>query len=182
MKNWKCIVVLAALVAFAVPAMAQTPAIGVFFDMDATQTTATQNGGWDVQHVAYVMATNAEQMVGGGAYKLELDPRIMLIDAVYPAGIQNGSPTGTGVEVALTDAVVAYYGVPALLSTVTFTTMDNIMSNAPIAIGAMDRYTAPVISDHLGALSEVDGMTSYLTIPVPNDAQTWGSMKALYAE
>jgi len=182
MKNWQSIVVMAALIALAVPALAQEAAIGVYFDLDATQNTATNVGGFDVEHTAYVMVTNAEQMVAGGAFKIVMDPRIIMLSAVYPPGINYGDPLGTGVEVAITDPVVAYYGVPALLATLTLSTLDNLMDNAEIQIVSHGEYAAPTISNHLGTLTEVAGDSAFLTIPVENEAQTWGSMKALYAD
>ncbi len=183
MKNWQSIVVMAALIALAVPALAQTEAaIGVYFDLDATQSTATSFGGFDVEHTAYVMATNSEQMVAGGAFKIVMDPRIIMLSSVYPPGINYGNPLVSGVEVAMTDAVVAYYGVPALLATLTLSTLDNLMDNAEIQIVSHSEYAAPTISNHLGALTEVAGDSAFLTIPVENEAQTWGSMKALYTD
>ncbi|MBT3317765.1 hypothetical protein HN388_07265, partial [bacterium] len=86
----------------------------------------------------------------------------------------------TGVEIGLNEPVTAYYGVPALAATLTMTTFENLMDNAPLTVTTHPDYAAPIISDHNGYLREVLGWTSYLSIPVSNDNVSWGSVKALY--
>ena len=181
MKNWKWIfaVCVVAILAFAVSSYAQDPTLGVYFDEDATQYFASYNGGLGEIHTAYVFATNAEQMVAGMAFKLTLDPQIMLLQTVFPEGLAIGNITD-GIEIGLSEPVTAYYGVPALAATLTLTTFENLMNNAPLTISAHPSYAAPVISDHTGNLTEVLGWTSYLSIPVSNDEVSWGSVKALY--
>jgi hypothetical protein len=181
MKNWKWIfaVCVVAILAFAVSSYAQETTIGVFFDEDATQYFASFNGGFGEVHTAYVFVTNAEQMVGGMAFKLDLDPQIMLLQTEYPAGLAIGNIL-TGVEIGLNEPVTAYYGVPALAATLTMTTFENLMDNAPLTVTTHPDYAAPIISDHNGYLREVLGWTSYLSIPVSNDNVSWGSVKALY--
>ncbi len=181
MKNWKSILVVAAVVAIAIPAVAQENAVlGVYFDLDATQNTAIDNGGVDVTHTAYVMVKDGEQMVGGAAFKLLLDPRILLTDVSYPYGFQYGEITGFGIEVGLNQPVIGYYGNPALIATLSLNTLNNLMDNAVIQILPNEKYTGITISDDMGHLREVPGVNGYLTIPVPDETTSWGSMKSLY--
>lgn len=180
MKNWKWIfaVCVVAILAFAVSSYAQDPAIGVYFDEDATQYFAEFNGGLGELHTAYVFVTNSEQMVGGAAYKLELDPQIQLLQGVFPDGLAIGELVD-GVEFGFSEAQLGF-GVPVLLATLTLTTFENLMDNAPLTITTHPEYGSPVITDHVGVQTDVLGWTSYLSIPVANDDVSWGAVKAMY--
>ncbi len=179
MKNWKGLLFALALVAVAVPALAQETVIGVYWDTDATEFVATLGGGTGTFHTAYVMVKDAEQVVGGMAFKLVLDPRILLVHTAYPNAINVGDPLA-GVQVALLDPAIAFFGVPAQACVLTLTTLDELMTNAPLTITNHPGYPEPVIANALGEQRYVGGWTSYLTVPVPADDTSWGEMKTLF--
>ena len=179
MKTWKSLLVIAAIVALGSCASARVVGIGVYFDEAATIDNATFNGGLGEIHTAYVCAKNVERMVAGASFKLELDPMIMLLTATYPEGLAVGDIL-TGVDLGLSNPIPAFFGDPALLCTLQLTTFDNLMDMAPLTITNHPNYDDPLVSDPLGNLMVVDGLTGYLTIPVSSESKSWGEVKSLY--
>jgi len=165
MRTWQGILLALALTAMAGSAVAQTPtAIGVYYDTAATETTHTFEGGPTATLTAYIYTTNTEQTVGGAAFKLDLDPRISLLGATFPAGVQIGT-LQSGVQIGMTECFVGYFGVPTLLSTLTLWTNEYSMENAEMTISAYPRTGLVELSDCEGNLRVIDGLTSYLTVP-----------------
>ncbi len=154
-------------------------AIGVYFDEEARNNNASFIGGYDVVHTAYVCVTNSEMRVAGAAFKLELDPQILLLTATYPAGLAIGDVTA-GVEVGMTDPVVAVMGDAAVVCTMQLTTLDQLMVGAELRVVNHPNYANPIVSDADGVLWDCTGITSYLTIPVENEMKSWGEVKALF--
>jgi len=179
MKTCNSLFVLFAVLAFATAAFAQGPAIGVFFDEAGTQSSASLNGGVGEIHTAYVCAVDAEMMVGGASFKLVLDPQILLLTATYPAGLAIGE-ISAGVDLGLTDAIPAFMGGAAVLATLQLTTFDNLLDNAPMTITNHPNYATPIIADSQATLHAADGLTGYLSIPVPAESMTMSQVKVLY--
>lgn len=179
MKTWKSLLVIAAIVAIASGASARVVGIGVYFDEAGTIDNASFNGGLGEIHTAYVCAKNVEMMVAGASFKLTLDPMIMLLTATYPEGLAVGDIIA-GVDVGLTTPIPAFSGGAALLCTLQLTTFDNLMDQAPLAISEHPNYTSPLVADPLGNLVEVDGLTSFLTIPVSSESKSWSEVKSLF--
>ena len=178
MKNWKCLLVVAVVLGLAVSASAQQY-IGVFFDEEATNSNATLNGGLTELHTAYVCGTNLEMVVGGCAFRMVLDPRIMMIDAVFPPGVEIGTIL-TGIEIGFTDPIYAFLGDPAILCTLTLYTGELLINDAELTITNHPGYTSPQVAHADGPVVDVMGMTSYLTIPVAGEDSTWSGVKNLY--
>jgi len=178
MKNWKSLLVIAALVTFAASAMA-VPGIGVFFDVDGSLDHAEYNGGLGQIHTAYVCAVDAEMMVAGASFKLVLDPQILLLTATYPMGLAIGE-IAAGVDLGLTTPIAAFFGDAAVLCTLQLTTFDNLMDQAPLAIVAHPNYATPIVADSQATLHPATGLTGYLTIPVANEPMTWSEVKTLF--
>jgi hypothetical protein len=178
MKNWKSILVVAIVLSIAVGASAQQY-VGVFFDEEATNSNATLNGGLGEFHQAWICAINAEMTVGGAAFKLELDPQILLVGQVWPAGVQIGTLTA-GVEVGYTNPIYAYLGTPAILCELSLYTGDNLIDNAELTITNHPNYASVEVADITGPTFEYAGSTSLLTIPVKNEKSNWGDVKNLF--
>lgn len=176
----KKFLLLAALMMFAAPALSQD--IGVYFDtegtnLDLTYEAYTPGYGPYSQMEAYVIAY-AEALVSGGAYTLDISPNLMLVGESFPPGIQVGTAT-TGVEIATTESFVGYYHVPVLLSTINmvFLTVGNMDT---IQVLPHPRYETVMIAKDSGELIPATGFTSHLTPTVPNDHESWGSVKSLF--
>ncbi|MDO9693155.1 MAG: hypothetical protein Q7W56_00330 [Candidatus Latescibacteria bacterium] len=156
-----------------------TPEIGVFWDEDGIETVSTQNGGFTEIHNAWIMIRNAEMMVGGAAFKLVLDPRIMILSATPVDGLIFGSLT-TGVEIGLYSYLPVFGTDPGLLYTLQMTTFNNLMVNAELQIVNHPNYDAPKVADNSAVAWTANGLTSYLTIPVETEEMSWGQVKSLY--
>lgn len=169
MKN---VHVILALILFAVPALAQTPNVGVYFNTAGTQNTAVFNGGVDETHTAFVLA-RAEMLIGGAAFKLTLDPRIVVLGVAYPMGVQFGE-LATGVEVGLTEPLSGYFGVPVLIATLTLWTGANLIANGEINVVGHPAYGDMVVVANAGGdLFPGEGRTALLTIPVSAGDGSW---------
>lgn len=175
----KAIVLLGLTLLAATPAMAQVPSIGVYFDAAGTQNTAILNGGFDEFHTAYVIG-HAEALVGGAAFALDIFPRITILNAVYPAGIQIGD-LYTGIEIGLSEPVIGFFNQPVLLGTLTLWTGEYLLNYARInVVPWWPRYESVMMANAQGALIPAAGRCSWLSVPVPNESNSWGNVKALY--
>jgi len=181
MRTWKGILVTLAVLALAAPALAQpsVPAIGVYFDMDATQQFASFSGGTNVFHTAYVFAVNLDQMVGGMAFMLETDPAIHLMFTEYPEAVSIGDPKD-GVGIGFQQCQTGWDGTPVLGCILTLWTGTELLTNGELRIVANPSEGGIMVSDCDGNLTYVSGMTSFMSVTVDNEATTWGSVKGLY--
>jgi len=155
------------------------PVVGVFFDTDATVTTATYNGGFDEFFTAYVIATGGPLLLGGAAYKVTLDPGITLVTTNYPPSVQIGDILN-GVEEGLYDPVFMDPDHPALLATMVITAGNNLLDQAALCVTNHPNYDTVMLSDNAGVLVPSEGACAYLTIPVANENRTWSDVKDLY--
>ncbi len=156
-----------------------TPQIGVFWDEAGTQGVLIENGGMTEIHNAWIMVRNAEMMVGGAAFKLVLDPRIMILSATPASGLIFGS-LSAGVEMGLYSYLPVFGTDPGLLYTLQMTTFNNLMVNAELSIVNHPSYDAPKVADNSAVQWTAEGLTSYLTIPVGTEEMSWGQVKSLY--
>lgn len=179
MKTCNSLFVIVAILAFATAALAQGPSIGVFFDTAGTQSSASLNGGLGEIHTAYVCGVDAEMMVGGASFRLVLDPQILLLTATYPEGLAVGE-IAAGVDLGLTNPIPAFLGDAAVLCTLQLTTFDNLMDNAPLTITNHPNYASPILADSMANLYPADGLTGYLSIPVPTESMTMSQIKTLF--
>jgi hypothetical protein len=154
--------------------------VGVFWDQAGAETNLSENGGYDVTHTAYILAVDTEQTVGGVAFQLQLDPRITLTNAAFPAGIQVGTLTD-GIQVGFTNCYFGYYGNPVLISTLTLWTGNNLMSNAALDILPYPPAGVVQLADCNAVIRPVLGGRATLTIPVPAEEHSWGQVKNLYS-
>ena len=153
--------------------------IGVFWDEAGTETVSTQNGGVMEIHNAWVMVRNAEMMVGGAAFKLNLDPRIMILNSTPADGLIFGSLT-SGVEIGLYSYLPVFGTDPGVLFTLQLTTFNFLMVNAELEIVSHPNYDTPKVADNNAVTWDANGLTSYLTIPVETEEMSWGQVKSLY--
>jgi hypothetical protein len=175
-------ILIAVLALFAAaPVLAQTPSIGIYFNPQGTQSTGVFNGGFDELHTAYVVGFG-EFVWGGGAFKVALDPRIVLVSSSFPAGVQIGDALA-GVEVGFQDPKAGYYGTPVLLATLTLFTGANVFAGGTLEILPFaPRYETVIVSDQNGLLAEAVGLTATMTIPVAAEGDSWGQVKSLYRQ
>jgi len=181
MRFWKGILMAVALVTFATTAWAQPtqPAIGVFFDDQASSIWADFPGGVTQFHTAYVFAVNLDQMVGGMAFKLDMDPAIHVMGSEYPEAVNMGEPKD-GVGIGFQDCKSAYDGEPVLGCVMTLWTGNSLLANAEIRVVAHPGESGIMISDCDGNLTPVSGLTSFLSVTVDNESTSWGAVKTLY--
>jgi len=170
----------AALMMLAVPALSQD--IGVYFDPEGMNPNLSYEAyapGYGPFSTidAYVIGY-AEALIGGGAFKLEVTPNILPINPVYPDGINAGNLVD-GVEIAITEAVVAYYHQPVVLCSmeILFLSVGNLDE---IQVLPHPSYETVVLAEASGALIPATGFTSALTPLVDNDQESWGQVKSLF--
>lgn len=156
-----------------------TPHIGVYFDEDATQYELVTNGGIGVVHKAYITVTEAEMVVGGATFKLELDSLIMIGNAAHADALVLGSLT-TGVEMGLYDYLPVFDTQVGVLYELDLMTFDNVMEDAELAITNHPSYATPIVADSGAYEFAAVGDTGYLTIVVPTEDKSWGEVKDLY--
>jgi len=156
-----------------------TPEIGVFWDVEGTETVATQNGGVTEIHNAWIMVRNAEMMVGGAAFKLDIDPRIMILSATPADGLVFGS-LSAGVEIGLYSYLPVFGTDPGVLYSLQMTTFNNLMVDAQLQIVTHPSYDAPKVADNSAVQWTANGLTSLLTIVVGAEEMSWGQVKSLY--
>ncbi len=113
MRIWSGLLIALTVAALAGASSAQ-PTIGVFFDKQGTQDDANARAFDAV--TAYIVATHTEQTVGGAAIPLQMDNRLALISAPFPAGIQIGDLL-SGIQIGFTKCYYGFYGEPVLLAT-----------------------------------------------------------------
>ncbi len=166
MRYWKGILIMLSIAALAGAANAQTPTIGVYFDPEGTQTSTVAPYGPAHTVTAYVLAMNTEQTVGGAAFKLELDPKITLSGATFPAGIQIGTLTD-GIQIGMTDCYYGFYGQPVLLATLTLWTGTNFMNEAPLRILPYPPAGVIQLADCTAMLTNPVGGEAKLTVYPP---------------
>lgn len=157
---------LALLLLVASPVLAQQPTIGVYFNAAGTQTSTVAPYGPTHTVTAYIIATHTEQTVGGAAFKLTIDPKITLVGATYPAGIQVGT-LADGIQIGLTNCYFGYYGNPVVLATLTLFTGTNFMDEAPLTISAYPPASAIQLADCNAVITEVAGGSAALTVYPP---------------
>jgi hypothetical protein len=150
----------------ATPLLAQVATVGVYFDAAGTQVSGTFNGGVDEFHQAYVVVF-WEAFVGGASYQL--------------AGVQIGDPLdGCGVEIGLSSAAFGFYSTPVVITELTFWTGDQIIYDAMLCVEPHCNYSTVVVADRDAQVFEAAGLCAFLTVPVANEADSWGAVKNLY--
>jgi len=164
MRNWHGILAVLALVALGGAAQAQTAAIGVFFDSEATVSSTTFAGGPTNTQTAYIYAVNTEQPVGGVAFKLEKDPRITIWSTSYPAGVQVGTLTD-GIQIGFSECFTGFFGVPILCATMVLWTGENSMDDAVLQVQPYPQSGTIQLADCNGEIRNIDGLSAYLTVP-----------------
>lgn len=175
----KCYGLIALALLLSAPVLAQDNTIGVYFDTAGTQNTAILNGGFDELHTAYIIGFG-EMVVGGAAFKLDMDPRITLINATFPAGVQIGTLVD-GIEIGLQFPAAGYYHTPVLLGTMTLFTNGYLIAYGRLNIVPFfPNYENVTLADAGGFLFPAIGLCSWMTIPVATEESTWGGVKALY--
>ncbi|MDO9171116.1 MAG: hypothetical protein Q7W29_04700, partial [bacterium] len=140
---------------------------------------ATQNGGVTEIHNAWILVRNAEMMVGGAAFKLNIDPRVLILNATPAAGLIFGNPA-TGVEMGLYSYLPVFGTDPGLLYTLQLSTLNYLMVDAQLQIVNHPSYDAPKVADNNAVQWTADGLTSLLTIVVGAEEMSWGQVKSLY--
>ncbi len=174
-----CGLIALALLLAAAPAFAQNPTIGVYFDPQGRSTFEPAHLTPFPTYTAYVIAF-FENVVGGAAYKITMDPGFLVTQEVFPAGIQIGTCT-TGCEIGLTVPQFGFYHEPVLLETLTIMGFDDRYGSTRISVGPWEgRYETVLLSDHLGTLYPADGLESWIWCTVGTESATWGSVKSLY--
>jgi hypothetical protein len=156
-----------------------TPTVGVYFDEEGTVRDYNTNGGIGVTHTAYIMIRDANMVVGGATFKLELDPLIMLGSATPVDALVLGSLT-SGVEMGLYSYMPVFGTDPGLLYTIDLMTFDNLMVEAPLTITNHPNYDEVIVADSDAFQWPSEGLVSTLTIVVPTDEASWGDVKSLY--
>ncbi len=178
MKVWKSILVTVAVVALAGTASAAT-SIGIYWDQEGTQQSASYSGGSHTYHPAYVVITEAEMMVGGAAFMVELDEAIYVVGVDYPDAISLGD-LKEGVGIGFQTCVAGWESEPVVCAVLNLWTGTQLLTDGELRVVAHPQEGGVWVSDCEGTLYAATGLTSYLTITVDADETSWGAVKGLY--
>jgi len=160
MKNWKCAIVAVVVLAFAGGAWA-VPSIGVYFDEAGTTTGQTIEPAPFMGH-GYVLIKDAQMLVGGAAFSIDIDPQISYLWHQVPnLGLYFGDLAG--MEIGLYEFIPVFADEGALLGTFDFYATGSVV-HAPITVSAHPSYEAPIVADNMGTQSEAEGLTTHLTV------------------
>ncbi len=172
--------ILALVVASAgVPAAARAEAtIGVYFDAEGNRTYLTCHQSPEMWLPLYVLATGADQMIGGVAFRLEVVGELYVLQTFYRPGVQIGSLL-QGVQAGFTQCAYSPGDQPLLIATAT-AWKPALVDYARLRILPYPPAGAVQMSDCYGILRTVAGNVAYILDPIPVEAQTWGAIKALY--
>jgi len=161
MKNWKCTIVAVAVLAFASLSVAQ-PTIGVYFDEAGTSLDASIEP-LPGMATGYVLIKDANMLVGGAAFSIDIDPAITYIfNPLTEQGLYLGNESG--LEIGLYNWIPVFDPEDgALLATFSFYSTLPVLNGA-ISVGAHPNYATPVVANSDAIEFEAEGLTSYLTI------------------
>jgi len=151
------LLLLSCFLVLASPLFAQLPSIGVYFDEEATELSGFFGIIPDVAE-AYVIVRDAEMLLGGASFDLDIDPAITVSSLVW-----NGLAIddADGIEIGLYSPLPVFGDQVALLGTMTmysFTNMDTKM----ITVTNHTSYETPIVADVNALVYEAEGLTSYL--------------------
>jgi hypothetical protein len=153
--------------------------IGLFWDTEGTQLHKVANGGFDEFFDGYILVRGAETVVSGASFRLTNNaPALMVLTTTYADGLALGSLTG-GVEIGLYDNVPVFGPDVALLATLQMWA-GNSLVEATLNIVNHPNYATPVVADNNAVVWPAVGLQSTLSIPVADEAVSWGQVKSLY--
>jgi hypothetical protein len=174
--------VFSACLVLSLPVLAQLPSVGIYFDEQGTQITKSIQVELPDPFLpfhAYVIVF-WEAPVGGASYGLHIDPRIELLAATYPAGVQIGDPLdGCGVEVGLSFPGFGFNGNPVLISTLLLQVEETVYDGL-ICVQPNCHYDDVVVADGVAVIYTACGNCGFLTQVIGVESATWGSVKNLY--
>lgn len=188
-------------------AFAQCPdaTIGVYFDLDGSTSYVTP-----IQHVPLVMYVVwfGEAPIGGAAWKLEMtsphysdplvgptgpncqppwceyqDPPFWHMGTTAVGPVVLGDPFVSGMRQGLGSCYSGFFGNPVLLATVVLMPWADILGTIEVDVTVVpEEFEGLVYALCDGALCDsVSGLTSHIgTTVVPDEMESWGSVKALY--
>ncbi len=140
------------------PLFAQT--IGVYFDEEGTSLGGFSGILPDVA-TGYILVKDANQLLGGAAFAIDVDPQIIVNGVVSWAPAQVVGDYVNGVELGLYAPIPVFEDQVGLLGTMTMFSVGNV-SNAPITVTNHPNYETPVLANTQALQSEATGLTSYL--------------------
>lgn len=184
MKRILAVVFAVAIVSLGAIANAQTPNVSIYFDDNASQTTADCPAApvGTVIDSFLVVANNFNMWMNGIEYAIDYPPQIGFLADIIPAGrLSIGStPIGIGITFPIPGSAFGAF----VIQKVYFIWMCDGCDgnqNAPIAVvpypssGLVRAVRWPDLAVVPGV-----GMTSLICATVPAEETTWGKVKALY--
>lgn len=183
--SWLAKPLTAAILTWVLVSVALTPVgraeatIGVYFDAAGNDRyLLLPHPPPEMVVQAYVLATGADQTIGGVAYRLQVEGSLVFINATYRQGVQIGDHQ-QGVQVGFTQCANGFGAEPVLISTLTFWKPPRV-DYAWLRVLPYPPAGAILMSDCIGNLRTVAGGVAYILDPVPVEARSWGLIKALY--
>ena len=157
------------------------PEIGIFFDEAGTQLAGSFNGGAGETAPAYLMLRDLEHPIDSVYMSLELPAGVALTSYTLPPGASVIGDLTTGATVVFSPPLSGAFGASSLMAALTLTTGTEVSDGMPLTVGGHPEYgTQPfVVVAPIGAYG-TDALTSILSIPVPDETLSWGSLKALF--
>jgi hypothetical protein len=156
------------------------PRIGVFFDEGCTQALLPLCPAGQEIVAAWLCVRDAETLVTGAAFRLQIDAPVTLLAAQPQAGLVLGDLLG-GVEFGLYHPIPVFDETTALLFRPVF-----IVPEAPgqreLRIVAHPAYETPVAADNDALILTAEGVTSVFDVRPcgADEPMTWGQVKTLY--
>ena len=157
------------------------PEIGIFFDGAGTQLEGSFNGGEGETVTAYLMLRDLEHPINSSYLSLNLPPGIDLVSVALPDGANLNGDLAGGAILSFSPPLAGAPGAASLMATLTLSTGTETSDGMMLSVGGYPEYgLLPfVIVAPVGAYPTTV-LTSTMSVPVPNEDLSWGSMKALF--
>ncbi len=153
------LLVLSCFLILASPLFAQLPTIGVYYDEEATNLYGFCGLIPDMA-TGYIVVKDVEQLLGGAAFAIDVDPQVTVGSVVWADGQIMGT-YATGVEIGLYQPMPVFGDQFGVLGEMSLYSLTNV-NNAPITVTSHPNYATPVVADVNALQYEAEGLTSYI--------------------
>ena len=157
------------------------PEVGLYFDDAGTLLNGTVIGGDDEIFTMYLMVRDLDYPVNSLTMSIDLPASVSYVSATQPDGHGFTGDWVAGAVLFFPTPIEAPGETPLLLATLQLAPGADPIFGAEINIGGHQDYSSTpyVLVAGIGAY-EVNDQTSTLSIPIANEAKSWGEVKELY--
>ena len=156
------------------------PEVGIFFDEAGTQLEGSFSGGVGETAAAWLMLRDLDHEVHNAYLSLDLPDGIELVSYELPVGITMTGDFGTG-AILMFDPPLGPDPGASLMASLVLTTGTEVVAGLELNVGGHSEYGSwPFVSvAPVGAYS-LTPLTAVMAVPIPNEDQSWGSVKSLF--